>query len=77
MDEYTSLLNENINMGAFEKLDVYVDNSGVVRIRKRTQYATAACGLQKDLIILSGKHHLTRLIVMHYHRSLESRDSII
>lgn len=71
MDDYMALLNENsiLKGGAFEKLNVYIDNNGVVKVKNRAHYADAVCGVQRDLIILSGKHHLTKLIVMHYHRA--------
>ncbi|XP_075162818.1 uncharacterized protein LOC142235448 [Haematobia irritans] len=68
-DEYLSLLHEkySANNGAFHNLNVYIDNDGLVKVKNRAQYANEFCGYQNDPIILSGKHHLTRLIVMHYH----------
>lgn len=53
--------------GAFRNLSVYVDDNGIVKVKNRAQYGNDFCGLQRDLILLPGNHHLTKLIVIHYH----------
>ncbi|XP_065356250.1 uncharacterized protein LOC135950646 [Calliphora vicina] len=70
-DDYAAVQSgrPNIKGGAFNKLNVYMDDDEIVKIKNRAQYATSACGPQRDLIILSGKHHVTKLIIMDYHRA--------
>lgn len=69
--EYSALQNGRpiTKGGAFDKLNVYLDDGGIVRAKNRAQYRTPACGPQRDLIILPGKHYLTNLIVISYHRA--------
>nr|CTR11689.1 polyprotein [Calliphora vicina] len=53
--------------GVCYKLNIYIDNNGIIKVKNRAQYATSACGLQRDLIILPGNHHITKLIIINYH----------
>ncbi|XP_065356235.1 uncharacterized protein LOC135950632 [Calliphora vicina] len=50
-------------------LMIMLQYKAVDPILKVVPYATSACGPQRDLIILSGKHHVTKLIIMDYHRA--------
>lgn len=70
-DEYFALQGgrPSTKGGAFDGLNIYMDDDGVVRVKNRAQYATTACGPQRDLIILPSKHHVTKLIIMEYHRA--------
>ncbi|XP_075170238.1 uncharacterized protein LOC142242552 [Haematobia irritans] len=68
-DEYAATQVGKVTKGAFVGLHVFMDSNGVIRVKNRAQYAKELCGVQKDPIILPWNHHVTRLIVLHYHES--------
>lgn len=68
-DEYYCIRNgKPVPKGSsFDKLNLYIDDDGVVRVRNRAIYAPPACGSQRDLIVLPSNHRATALIVNSYH----------
>jgi len=49
------------------KLNVYLDNEGVMRIRGRLENATGIGEETKFPVVLDPKHPYTNLLVLHYH----------
>lgn len=52
-----------------DKLNLYTDEDGIIRLKNRARFANPLYGLQRDLIVLPGNHHATRLIVNDFHRA--------
>ncbi|XP_075150728.1 uncharacterized protein LOC142224831 [Haematobia irritans] len=71
-DDYTAVkIGKAVKKGGpFDKLNIFMDENGVVKVKNRAQYANTLCGTQSDLVILPGNHYGTKLIISHYHRAL-------
>ena len=51
-----------------KKLNPYIDNEGVIRIKGRLQGSTS--GISSKPVILSGKVEIVKRIIEHYHQEV-------
>ena len=66
-EEITSLQNKRVLNGHFKKLDVFIDDHGLIRVGGRLKHDDFPYA-SKHQVILPAKHDAIILLVKHYHR---------